>query len=296
VGGFVKKDLGLLHLGGVKAVRVEDIIAEIEKRLGPLDEKAKRAVELAVTMTAHREGAEEVEWQGENPPFDLAAKMSPQERGRLLQELEQLNRRWLERKAAELGARWLLVVDGEVIRFGKSFTDTLSDDELISVCRKRGKLPLLFFPLRPVEEAIRWHATQYASDAYPTLPLRISNGSVSLELIADFDTGASEVYLDAETLEQRGIIRITEADAIYEAWHLGQPFGYAIKNLRLGLTATGEQVRETQMFAVCVLNWSQSPFVAINPKRTALVGRDLCLALQPIIPLYFANRTTSLTW
>jgi hypothetical protein len=102
--------------------------------------------------------------------------------------------------------------------------------------------------------------------------------------------------LDAETLERCGIIRITEADAIYEAWHLGQPFEYAIKNLRLGLTATGEQVRETQMFAVCVLNWRQSPFVAINPNRTALVGRDLCLALQPIVTLNFADRTTNLAW
>lgn len=277
-------------------MKLEDILAEIEKRLGPLDEKARKAVELAVTMTAPQKEAEEVEWQGENPPFDLAAKMPPQERGRLLQELEQLNLKWLERKAAELGARWLLVVDGEVVRFGKSVTDTLSDDELISVCRKRGKLPLLFFPLRPVEEAVRWHATQYSSDAYPTLPLRISNGSVSLELVADFDTGASEVYLDAETLERCGIIRITEADAIYEAWHLGQSFEYAIKNLRLGLTATGEQIRETQMFAVCVLNWRQSPFVAINPNRTALVGRDLCLALQPIVTLNFADRTTNLAW
>jgi hypothetical protein len=48
-------------------MKVEDIIAEIEKRLGPLDEKARKAVELAVTMTAPQKEAEEVEWQGRKP-------------------------------------------------------------------------------------------------------------------------------------------------------------------------------------------------------------------------------------
>jgi hypothetical protein len=277
-------------------MKLEDIIAEIEKQLGPLDEKARKAVELAVAMAAPQKEAGEVEWQGENPPFDLAAKMPPQQRGRLLQELEQLNRKWLERKASELGARWLLVIDGEVVRFGKSPADILSDEEMEAICRKRGKLPLLFFPLRPVEETVRWHATQYANDAYPTLPLRVSNGVNGLDLVADFDTGASEVYLDAFTLEEHGVIHITDADAIYEAQHLGLPFDYVVKALRLGLIAEDGQAREVQMFTVCVLNWRQSPFVAINPNRTALVGRDLCLALQPIVTLNFANRTTSLAW
>ena len=183
-------------------MRVEDIIAEVEKRLGPLDEKARKAVELALAM-AEGEKTEEVAWQGENPPFEVAAKMPPQQRGRLLQELEQLNRKWLERKASELGARWLLVIDGEVVRFGKSPADILSDEEMEAICRERGKLPLLFFPLRPVEETVRWHATQYANDAYPTLPLRVSNGVTGLDLVADFDTGASEVYLDAFTMPMR---------------------------------------------------------------------------------------------
>ena len=273
-------------------MKVEDIIAELEKRLGPLDEKAKKAVELALAM-AEGEKTEEVAWQGENPPFELAAQMSPQQRGQLLQELEQLNWEWLERKASELGARWLLVIDGEVVRFGKSTADILSDEELKSICRERGKLPLLFFPLRPVEETTRWHATQYANDAYPTLPLRISNGVAGLDVVADFDTGASEVYLDAFALEEHGIIHITDTDSIYEARHLGQPFEYVVKALRLGLFAEDGQVRETQMFSVCVLNWRQSPFVAINPNRTALVGRDLCLVLQPVITLNFADKTTT---
>ncbi|MFA0758908.1 MAG: hypothetical protein NOOUEUKL_001577, partial [Candidatus Fervidibacter sp.] len=91
-------------------MKVEDIIAEIEKQLGPLDEKARKAVELAVTMTAPQKEAEEVEWQGENPPFDLAAKMSLEERSQLLEALERRNYRWLESQCAKLGAHWLVVV------------------------------------------------------------------------------------------------------------------------------------------------------------------------------------------
>ncbi|MFA0732390.1 MAG: hypothetical protein LKKZDAJK_001100 [Candidatus Fervidibacter sp.] len=160
-------------------MKLEDIIAEIEKQLGPLDEKARKAVELALAM-AEDEKAEELTWQGENPPFEMAAKMPPQQRGRLLQELEQLNRKWLERKASELGARWLLVIDGEVVRFGKSPADILSDEEMEAICRKRGKLPLLFFPLRPVEETVRWHATQYANDAYPIITLNFADKTTAV--------------------------------------------------------------------------------------------------------------------
>jgi hypothetical protein len=44
---------------------------------------------------------------------------------------------------------------------------------------------------------------------------------------------------------------------------------------------------------LCVRNWQQSPFVAVNPNRTALVGRSFCLATQAKITLDFAQQVTS---
>ncbi|MFN4179275.1 MAG: hypothetical protein ACK4I8_03090 [Armatimonadota bacterium] len=165
------------------------IIAEVEKRLGPLDERAKRAIEMAMELMEQLPKTKpEPQWQGENPSLDEAVKLSPRERGRLLQALEQQNREWLERKLKELNARWLLVIDGEVVRCGTAATDYLTDEELLALCRERGKLPLLFMPFRPIEETTRWHSTVYDNDAYPTITLRVLSDDAAYDLIADFDT------------------------------------------------------------------------------------------------------------
>jgi len=43
-------------------------------------------------------------------------------------------------------------------------------------------------------------------------------------------------------------------------------------------------------------DWQSSPFVAINPQRTALVGRKAFLKLQPVVHLDFASRQTELEY
>ena len=116
------------------------------------------------------------------------------------------------------------------------------------------------------------------------------------DLVADFDTGFSEVYLDAEALERQGIVRITDADPIYESTHLGRPFNCVVKFVRLALVGADGTLCETKVLTVCVFDWHQGPFVSINPNRMALVGRDLCLSLQPKITLDFAHRETTVHW
>jgi hypothetical protein len=278
-------------------MKLEDILAEIEKQLGPLDEKARKAVELAVTMTAPQKEAEGVEWQGENPPFELAAKMSLEERSQLLEALERHNYRWLESQCAKLGAHWLVVVDGQVLAFGGPGLQGLEIDRRIeAVGRQTGKYPLVFIhPMALAVEETPWHPTNVSGDFYPTLPIIIRNGSAQVTLVADFDTGAYGCFADGEWLAQQGLISLQTGERIRRAYHLNMPYAYLVRTLTVALTADSQQ-REASQDVLCVLNWRQSPFVAINPNRTALVGRDLCLALQPIVTLNFADRTTNLAW
>ncbi len=44
------------------------------------------------------------------------------------------------------------------------------------------------------------------------------------------------------------------------------------------------------------ISWQSSPFVAINPQRIALVGREAFLKLQPIVHLDFAARQTEIEY
>ncbi len=195
----------------------EELLHELEKRVGPLDEKARAAVDAALDLVSQQEtpdathmsetptaGRQAVVFQGENPPFEEAARMSPEERQQALNELEERNRDWLQQKCQELGAGWLLVVDGQVMVHGATLDNYPTDEELLNLCQRTGKLPLLFIQdqLLAIEEATPWSPTVYSGDFYPTLSLRFRSRNTTAESMADFDTGAIEVYADWDWLSK----------------------------------------------------------------------------------------------
>jgi hypothetical protein len=97
-------------------------------------------------------------------------------------------------------------------------------------------------------------------------------------------------------LEGPGVVRFTPAEHWYFAHHLGSRFAYAVKYLEVVLAAADGTERQAVHSVLCVRNWPQSPFVTVNPNRTALVGRDLCLLLQPQVTLDFAQHETTVRW
>ncbi len=129
----------------------------------------------------------------QNPSLEEWRRLTPTERGEWLLNEEQHHQVWLTKKFQELNAGWMMVMDGQVIRFGVSFSDAPTDDELYAEATKLGKYPLLFFnnALFAIEEVISaWNATTFTGDFYPTLPITLENQAASLALDADFDTGA----------------------------------------------------------------------------------------------------------
>ncbi len=202
-------------------MKVEDIIAEVEKQLGPLDEKARKAVELALAM-AEGEKAEELAWQGENPPFEVAARMSLEERSQLLEALERRNLRWLEQQCEKLGAHWLVVVDGQIIAFGGPGLRNLEIDKRVeTVGRQTGKYPLVFIhPMALAVEETAGHPTTVAGDFYPTLSILIRDGGNQVPLVADFDTGAYGCFLDGDWLVQMGLVNLQLGERFRCAVHL----------------------------------------------------------------------------
>ncbi len=117
-----------------------------------------------------------------------------------------------------------------------------------------------------------------------------------MEIIADFDTGAADTYADAAMLQNQGIIRITPTTPWRRESHLGQDFWFTIKRAEVALTGVDGSRHSTILNILCVRDWAQSPFVSINPNRKALVGRDLCLSLQPKITLDFSRHKTTIHW
>jgi hypothetical protein len=269
---------------------VDEILAEVEKRMGALDERAKQAVTLALQL-AEQHGLPK--WRGENPTWDEWQRMSEEERQAVMDELEQRNRVWLEWMRQTLRAYWLFVVDGQVVLHGESPKDFPSPDDIETLCRRLGKVPLWYEPSPTIEEGTAWQPTIYPDDAYPTLTVVFSDGGRRWETIADFDTGAVEVYAGAELLEGNGIVTFPLATLWRQGQHLGQTYRYTRIPLQVALRLDDGTEKSMIHPVLCVRNWQQSPFVAVNPNRTALIGRSLCLATQAKILLDFAQQVTS---
>ncbi len=277
-----------------------EIFAELERRMGPLDETAKQVVDVTLELVGQPDddapSVPPLTFQGENPPFAEMVKLSEEERLRIMDELADINNDWLERKRVELGARWMLVVDGEVLAHGPTLANYPSQQELYEMCEKTGKMLLLHEAPLLIEERSAWHPTIYPADSYPTLPITFTGNNQSADVVADFDTGSSDVCVDADVLQGQGIIQIPPFTPWRRATHLGRDFWYTRMGVEISLTATDGSRRSAVHRILCIRDWTQSPFVAVNPTRAALVGRDLCLQLQPTVALNFAQRETMLQW
>jgi hypothetical protein len=162
-----------------------NILEKVEQEMGPLDPRAREAVlrGLELAWPKGEVARPALAWQGENPSYAEAERLSLGERSRQMEELEAQNQTWLERKCEELGASWLIVVDGEVLTYGATLAGYVTDDALQEWCEQTGKLPLVYEHPRSlaIEESVSWHATVYPQDAYPALGLTlVGNGNRSV--------------------------------------------------------------------------------------------------------------------
>lgn len=246
------------------------------------------------------------EFVGECPPFEEVARLSLEERSRLSERLIRANKEWLEARAEELGAAWLIVVDGRVERWGKSPAE-FRHAYLEEACRKTGKFAILYESdtSLKIEEATwglprspaPWSPTILAGDFYPTVPFSLGVGAngPQIEMVGDFDTGAQGVFLDLDIVLTHGLIEISPVDRLLSARHLGRPYVYLLRDLYVALL--GEHAKEGVVYAVhCVTDWTNSPFVVVNPHRKALFGRGPCLEIGAVVHLDFRRKATEISF
>lgn len=278
----------------------EEVLKQVEQRLGALNHDARCAVEVAVeVMTAASNNATTRQpplppFEGSNPSWEEMTRLSLEERSRIMQELEECNKAWLEAKCQDLGAMWLLVVDGQILRWGASLASFVTDEEKAEIGERTGKFPLYYeADWSLMIEEINWHPTNYPGDAYPTLAIQFASSSAVADTVAGFDTGGMETYADAAPLQARGVVTVGVGDVERSAVHLGSPYRYLPKPIEVRLLAADGRQRAALRTVRCVLDWHNSPFVIINLNRVALVGRLTCLDLQPIVCLDFAQQQTT---
>ncbi len=217
------------------------------------------------------------------------------ERRRYQSDAEELNRHWIENQFKALGANWIMVIDGQVVKHGKNLGDYPAEKEIRDLQKRTGKCPFLFFSnfLLAIEESPTfWHSTKETGDFYPALSIKISGHDNLLATEADLDTGAYECYGDLEMLIGNGVINLEPDDFEYNARHLSRSYIYFAKEVLIDLVDATDTSRQCRTTMICVEDWRNSPFIAINPGRILLLGRRVLLNLRPRLSLDFDARLT----
>jgi len=282
----------------------ETVLKQVRDRLGPLSGEAEQAVMEALEIVRRMngaslsppvdQGASDENFKGENAELQEYLSWTDDRQEQYQSDAENLNAKWVEKKFRDLNAMWMIVIDGKIIAHGPLLRTFPHDEEFDALCKKYEKYPFVLHSPRLfyIEETVAWHPTNSADDSYPTLRIKLKADASEAELEADFDTGAIDTYLDLDLLIRQGALAVKKEDPKKKSSHLGHSFSYITQSIRIELQDKNEQRRETSVVAILVKNWRTSPFVAINPKRTALVGRGTMLQLQPLVLLDFANRQT----
>jgi hypothetical protein len=238
-----------------------------------------------------------VEFVGENSPFDPNRKFSFEEKAAAKRRLKAQNREWLLQKFNELRAGWLMVVDGQVIASGATLSDYPTPEQLLAVCHRTGKFPFLFIneKIMMIEESGSvWHLTNIPRDFYPTVPVKIRSDKATAAIVGDLDTGAIPTFVDYDFLIGQNLIQPQTPEETDDAQHLGQAYEHLTRNIVIEIFFPSGEVRSLEVPIACVTGWQNSPFVAINPNRTALLGRAIFLMLKPRILLDFDKQESKL--
>jgi hypothetical protein len=250
--------------------------------------------------------------EGKMQALDLAAKIGFRTRNLSLEEYKRLsdsersyfhalareeNKSWIESRMQEHEAGWMVVIDGRVITHGKSLDDYPDEAEIRKICKKTGEFPFVFVSdlLLTVEEGMTsWHQTAHPDDYYPTLGLRLLslNRARTIEVVADFDTGALGTFAELDRLVSSGIIETSLFDVPHIAVHLNRRYSYILKHMLVQIDRSIEHRHEMLETVICVRDWHEGPFAQINPSREALVGRHLPAKLSLRLNLDFAARRT----
>jgi len=285
-----------------ESITQEAVLEKVRARVGTLDAKAEQAVAQAIAVlnesrksqTAAQPMADK--FVSANVSLAQYEAWSPEERFQYLNNAKKINANWVRKRFQDLRAAWLMVIDGEVIAHGASIQHLPSEQDFDALCEQHEKYPFVLFNPRlfMIEEASAWHHTVEPDDAYPTVSVKLSGARNTLDLIADLDTGAIDAYFNLDLLVTHGLLKQGIRDYEDESEHLGQSFRFIAKPLRLSVADQSGNSRETGFVAFCIKDWHSSPFVAINPNRTALIGRSVFFKIAPIVHLNFAARQTEI--
>lgn len=207
----------------------ETLIEKVRKELGTLDVPVEQAIAATIKIMQSVKAApapsfSEEKFVGRNITLKEYAELPLEEKSRYHDEAEEINQRWVEAQLQKHNAKWIMVIDGQVVKYGATMKNFPNHEELVALCNSTGKYPFVFFNPRvfAIEElATSWHSTKEPNDAYPALSISLLGNNNHVETEADLDTGAIDCYAPLDLLQTNGIVKIQSEDVVRVSRHLG---------------------------------------------------------------------------
>ena len=248
---------------------------EIEQLLDRHRDKFRR---LLRTIAAEEEGPD---------PFSFSLsryrELGQTERLDLVRRAGIIARDRVDEELRRRGAAWIVLVGDHVVADSREIGPCPSTDEVLAMGAGEDRVAFLFeSPLiEEIPSTSQW-APIARNDAYPTIPVTIGGESI----VADLDTGSHATFIDGKHLRH-------EVTTWFEGRHLGQAFHWAPGRVEFVFSA-GESRLQRELPTRFVHSWDESPFVRINAKRRALVGRDFMRAFGLRLRLSTPESSTSI--
>ncbi|MCI0697059.1 hypothetical protein L0337_34260 [candidate division KSB1 bacterium] len=261
----------------------ETLIQKVREKRGSLNSENEQILAMAMQILHDTENA------SLPPPSEenfVSRNITPEEYEALLRlekrhylaEAEKLNIRWIANQFNSLNAKWIVVIDGQVVMHGATLDTHPEDEEFLAICERTGKFPFVFISPRVFDIEERptvWHKTKELDDAYPALSVAVLSKTKRFDTEADLDTGAVDCYCSLELLTANKVVKIHSKEFEYTAEHLSRSFSYFIKPLWLELIDEVGISRRWRTAIICVADWKRSPFISINPSRVQAASRGI---------------------
>jgi len=264
----------------------------VEKRLAAAREKKNGGARVPAAPAATRDIFATT--------FEEYLAMSDEERDAVQLEAYARYRQWIDEELRQRRARWMLVCGGTVIESSPTLRNYPRDEKFREVGEQFGLIPFVF-AAQPLIEETSW-ADLGDDDFYPRLSIVVAAENKDLRdpqndgliINADFDTGSGNTFFDHAKLSNEGVIQRQEFRRANVHFHLGHPFRYHILPVLVGVVTEAGKMISGVIEALCVRDWTQSPFRLPNPSRQALVGRNVLTELSLQVKLDGRRRVTQL--
>jgi hypothetical protein len=229
------------------------------------------------------------EESGEDPfSFPLARfqALSDDEKAELVRRADRIARDRVDHELEARKAAWLVLVGNEVVLASGDPQAIPTAEDVLLLGAPKGLVAYLFEA--PLIEEVPGPVSSWTAlgghDRYPTIRLTIEGTTI----VADLDTGSHGTLLDADLAPVSG-------GTWFSGKHLGSSFLWSPARVDVEIVSGNGKTVQRALAVRRVRDWKASPFVRINPQRTALVGRDLLRAFSLSLILRSSEAETEIS-